>query len=108
MESQITKEFNMILDRKKSGEEGSYTSYLFNKGIEKILKKVGEESTEVVIASLRESKEEQIGEICDLTYHVLVLMAELGITLEDIDAELKKRSEKSNNLKSERPKIEKL
>jgi phosphoribosyl-ATP pyrophosphohydrolase len=108
MESQITKEFNMILDRKKSGEEGSYTSYLFNKGIEKILKKVGEESTEVVIASLRENKEEQVGEICDLTYHVLVLMAELGITLEDINAELKKRSEKSNNLKSERPKIEKL
>ena len=77
MDSQITKEFNMILDRKKSGEEGSYTAYLFNKGIEKILKKVGEETTEVVIASLGNDKEEVVGEICDLTYHVLVLM-EIG------------------------------
>ena len=108
MESQITKEFNMILDRKKSGEEGSYTAYLFNKGIEKILKKVGEEATEVVIASLKNDKEEQVGEICDLTYHVLVLMAELGISLEDINEELRKRSEKSNNLKAERKEIEKL
>ena len=108
MESQITKEFNMILDRKKSGEEGSYTAYLFNKGIEKILKKVGEEATEVVIASLSDNKEEVVGEICDLTYHVLVLMAELGISLEDINEELRKRSEKSNNLKAERKEIEKL
>jgi len=108
MESQITKEFNMILDRKKSGEEGSYTSYLFNKGIEKILKKVGEEATEVVIASLGDDKEEVVGEICDLTYHVLVLMAELGVSLEDINEELRKRSEKSNNLKAERKEIEEL
>ena len=78
------------------------------KGIEKILKKVGEESTEVVIASLNSSKEEQVGEICDLTYHVLVLMAELGITLEDIAKELEKRREKSNNFKGERRPIEKL
>lgn len=108
MESQITKEFNTILDRKNTGEEGSYTSYLFNKGIEKILKKVGEEATEVVIASLGNDKEEQIGEICDLTYHVLVLMAQIGISLEDINKELYKRSEKSNNLKAERKEIEKL
>ena len=108
MESQITKEYNMILDRKKSGEEGSYTAYLFNKGIEKILKKVGEEATEVVIASLSDDKEEVVGEICDLTYHILVLMAELGISLEDINAELRRRSEKSNNLKAERKVIEEL
>ena len=108
MESQITKDFNMILDRKKSGEEGSYTAYLFNKGIEKILKKVGEEATEVVIASLSDDKNEVVGEICDLTYHVLVLMAELGISLDDINEELRKRSEKSNNLKAERKEIEEL
>ena len=106
--SQLREEFETILERKECAEEGSYTNYLFNKGIEKILKKVGEESTEVVIAALGDSKEEQIGEICDLTYHVLVLMAELGLTLEDIDAELKKGREKSNNLKPERKKVEKL
>ena len=106
--SQLREEFETILERKECAEEGSYTNYLFNKGIEKILKKVGEESTEVVIAALGDSKEEQIGEICDLTYHILVLMAELGLTLEDIDAELKKRREKRNNLKPERKKVEKL
>ena len=72
--SQLREEFETILERKECAEEGSYTNYLFNKGIEKILKKVGEESTEVVIAALGDSKEEQIGEICDLTYHILVLM----------------------------------
>lgn len=108
IENQLIKEYNTIVDRKKCAEEGSYTAYLFEKGIEKILKKVGEESTEVVIASLNSSKEEQVGEICDLTYHVLVLMAELGITLEDISKELQKRREKSNNFKGERRPIEKL
>ena len=105
--NQFEKEFNTILERKDHAEQGSYTNYLFEKGIEKILKKVGEESTEVVIAALAENKQEQIGEICDLTYHVMVLMAKLSISLEDIEEELKKRSEKSNNLKPERKKIEK-
>lgn len=104
----IRKEFNTILERKDCGEEGSYTNYLFNKGTEKILKKVGEEATEVVIASLGNDKEELIGEICDLTYHVLVLMAEKGVSLEDIEEELKKRREKSNNFKGERKAIENL
>lgn len=104
----IRKEFNTILERKDFGEEGSYTNYLFSKGTEKILKKVGEEATEVVIASLGNDKEELIGEICDLTYHVLVLMAEKGISLEDIEEELKRRREKSNNFKGERKAIENL
>ena len=68
MTNQLEKEFNTILQRKDSLEEGSYTAYLFNKGKEKILKKVGEECTEVVIASMANNKEELIGEICDLTY----------------------------------------
>ena len=69
---------------------------------------VGEEATEVVIASMADNKEELVGEICDLTYHVLVLMADAGLTIEDIDAELKKRREKSNNFKGERKPIENL
>lgn len=97
-----------ILDRKVNGEEGSYTAYLFDKGLEKILKKVGEESTEVVISSLGDSKEEQVYEICDLTYHLLVLMAELNIPLEDIEKELQHRRDKINNFKGERKKIEKI
>lgn len=104
----IREEFNTILKRKDCGEEGSYTNYLFNKGTEKILKKVGEEATEVVIASLGDNKKELVGEICDLTYHVLVLMAQKGVSLEDIESELKKRREKSNNFKGERKAIEKL
>lgn len=108
MSNQLEKEFNTILQRKDSLEEGSYTAYLFNKGKEKILKKVGEECTEVVIASMANNKEELIGEICDLTYHVLVLMAKEGLSIEDIENELKKRSEKSNNFKGERKAITNL
>mgnify|MGYP000388156396 FL=1 len=68
--------YETVIDRKANGEEGSYTSYLFNKGLDKILKKVGEECTEVVIASLSQSKEELVGEIGDLMYHLIVLMVE--------------------------------
>lgn len=100
--------YETILDRKENGEEGSYTSYLFNKGLDKILKKVGEECTEVIIASLSQSKEEQIGEIGDLLYHLMVLMVEKGITLDDVNAELEKRSQKTHNLKAERKPIEHL
>lgn len=108
MENQLKQDFELICERKNGGEEGSYTAYLFNKGLEKILKKVGEEATEVVISSLGNNKEDQIGEICDLTYHMLVLMAELGITIEDIETELKRRSAKTNNYKGERKPIEKI
>ncbi|MGX8834127.1 phosphoribosyl-ATP diphosphatase [Amedibacillus sp. YH-ame6] len=100
--------YETILDRKINGEEGSYTSYLFEKGLDKILKKVGEECTEVVIASLTQTKEDQVNEIGDLLYHLTVLMVEKGITLEDVNAELEKRSNKTHNLKAERKPIEKL
>lgn len=100
--------YNTIKERKERKEEGSYTSYLFNKGTAKILKKVGEECTEVVIASLSQSKQEQIEELSDLHYHLLVLMVQQGITLQDIEHELEKRSQKTHNLKAERKPIEKL
>lgn len=106
--SQIKKEYETILNRKDSSEDGSYTGYLFKKGKEKILKKFGEEATEVVIASMANNKEELIGEICDVTYHMLVLMAEENISIEDIEKELIKRSEKSNNFKGERKEITNL
>lgn len=106
--NQIKKEYETILNRKNSSEDGSYTGYLFKKGKEKILKKFGEEATEVVIASMANNREELIGEICDVTYHMLVLMAEENISIEDIEKELIKRSEKSNNFKGERKEITNL
>ena len=106
--SELRKQYETAVDRKNNPEEGSYTPYLFNKGLEKILKKVGEESTEVIIASLNGSKEELVGEINDLIYHVLVLMVEKGITLEDVEAEMVRRSQKQHNLKAERKPITNL
>ena len=106
--SELRKQYETAVDIKNNPEEGSYTTYLFNKGLEKILKKVGEESTEVIIASLNGSKEELVGEINDLIYHVLVLMVEKGITLEDVEAEMVRRSQKQHNLKAERKPITNL
>ena len=83
--------FNIITDRKKNPKEGSYTNYLFDKGIDKILKKVGEECTEVVIAAKNPDPEEMKYEISDLLYHLMVLMAERGTTWEDITKELAER-----------------
>ncbi len=83
--------YNLLLDRKKTLPEGSYTTYLFQKGLDKILKKVGEESTEVIIGGKAEDKGETIYEIADLAYHVMVLMVEMGITVEDIKKELASR-----------------
>lgn len=108
MSNTINDLYEIILDRKENGSEGSYTNYLFTKGLDKILKKVGEECTEVIIASKSEDKEEQINEICDLTYHLLVLMAEQDISLEEVNNELVKRREKIGNLKSERKEVEVL
>lgn len=108
MNDVIKELYSTILDRKNGGDEGSYTVYLFNKGIEKILKKVGEESTEVVISAMKDDKNEQVNEICDLTYHLLVMMAELNISLEDVEAELRNRSKKINNFKGERKEIENI
>ena len=106
--TEVEKLYNTILDRKTNKEEGSYTTYLFDKGTQKILKKVGEECTEVVIAALSQTKEDQVYEISDLLYHLLVLMADKGITPSDIETELKKRSEKAHNLKAERREIKNL
>lgn len=108
MDNAIRELYSTVLERKNSGEEGSYTVYLFKKGKEKILKKVGEEATEVVISSMKDDKEEQVNEICDLTYHLLVLMAELNIPIEMVEEELKKRSNKINNFKGERPEIDNI
>lgn len=94
--------YNTVLERQLHPEEGSYTSYLFNKGEGKILKKVGEECTEVIIASLSQSKEELVGEISDLLYHLMVLMAAKGVTLEDVEQELARCHKKEHNLKAER------
>lgn len=96
----IKNEYQTILDRKNANEEGSYTCYLFEKGIDKILKKVGEECTEMVIAAKNNDKEETVYEITDLIYHTLVMMANQGITPEDIEAELEKERKKQAILKS--------
>ena len=81
----------VIDDRKKHPEEGSYTSYLFEKGIDKIAKKMGEEAVETVIASKNENKEELVGEAADLLYHLLVLLREKNVSLADVCTELKAR-----------------
>lgn len=94
--------YELIRGRKTQPKEGSYTTYLFEKGIEKILKKVGEESTEVIIAGAKKDKEETIYEIADLAYHVLVLMVELGISVEDITREEEKRHVIDHKVKQER------
>lgn len=90
----IKREYQTILDRKADNQEGSYTCYLFDKGIDKILKKVGEECTEMVIAAKNNDKDETVYEITDLIYHTLVMMANQGITPEDIEAELEKERRK--------------
>ena len=93
---------DMLEGRKKNPKEGSYTSYLFQKGIDKILKKVGEESTEVIIAGKANDKAETVYEIADLTYHVMVLMLEMGISLEDIHKELASRHVIDHKVKQEK------
>ena len=92
----------LINDRKVNPKEGSYTTYLFNKGIDKILKKVGEESTEVIIAAKDNDKAETIYEIADLTYHLMVLMLNMGISLEDIHKELSNRHVIDHKIKQEK------
>ncbi len=92
----------LLAGRKSAPKEGSYTSYLFEKGLDKILKKVGEESTEVIIAGKAEDKPETIYEIADLTYHVLVLMLQLGISLDDVRRELAARHVIDKKVKQEK------
>ena len=92
----------LIEGRKIEKTEGSYTTYLFEKGLDKILKKVGEESTEVIIAAKAEDKAETIYEIADLTYHLLVLMIQMGISTEDIHRELASRHVIDKKVKQEK------
>ncbi len=92
----------LIEGRKTDKKEGSYTTYLFEKGLDKILKKVGEESTEVIIAAKANDRNETIYEIADLTYHLLVLMIEAGISLEDIHNELASRHVIDTKVKQEK------
>ena len=94
--------FELIEGRKKEKKEGSYTTYLFEKGLDKILKKIGEESTEVIIAAKAEDKKETVYEIADLAYHTLVLMIQAGISLEDIHKELASRHVIDKKVKQEK------
>ncbi len=93
---------DMIKGRKTEKKEGSYTTYLFEKGIDKILKKVGEESTEVIIASKANDRRETIYEVSDLAYHVMVMMVEMGISLDDITKELASRHVIDHKVKQEK------
>ena len=94
--------YALLQGRKETLPEGSYTTYLFQKGLDKILKKVGEESTEVIIAGKANDKPETIYEIADLMYHVMVLMVEMGISVEDVTAELASRHVIDHKVKQER------
>ncbi|MCF0142320.1 MAG: bifunctional phosphoribosyl-AMP cyclohydrolase/phosphoribosyl-ATP diphosphatase HisIE [Parasporobacterium sp.] len=94
--------YELIEGRKTDKKEGSYTTYLFEKGLDKILKKVGEESTEVIIAAKAQDKKETIYEISDLAYHVMVLMVEAGISLNEIRAELASRHVIDHKVKQEK------
>ncbi|MBQ9090710.1 MAG: bifunctional phosphoribosyl-AMP cyclohydrolase/phosphoribosyl-ATP diphosphatase HisIE [Anaerotignum sp.] len=94
--------YEMLVGRKVNKPEGSYTTYLFEKGIDKILKKIGEECTEVIIASKAEDRAETIYEIADLAYHVMVMMVEQGISLDDIRKELAGRHVIDHKVKQEK------
>ena len=94
--------YSLLVDRRNTRPEGSYTTYLFDKGIDKILKKVGEESTEVIIGGKAGDKGETVYEIADLAYHVMVLMVEMGISVEDIHRELASRHIIDHKVKQEK------
>ncbi len=94
--------YKMLVGRKVEKKEGSYTTYLFEKGIDKILKKVGEECTEVIIAAKGGDKEETVFEIADLIYHITVMMIEQGITIDEVTAELAKRHIVDHKVKQEK------
>ncbi len=94
--------YDLLLQRKAQMPQGSYTTYLFEKGLDKILKKVGEESTEVIIAAKAQDKAETIYEIADLAYHVMVLMVQAGITVDDVQKELASRHVIDHKVKQEK------
>ncbi len=91
--------YDVVVDRRANPQEGSYTCYLFDKGIDKILKKCGEECTEMVIAAKNNDKDELSNEINDLLYHMIVMMVDRGVTVEDIEKIMVERSQKIGNLK---------
>ena len=93
---------DLLIGRKIEKKEGSYTTYLFEKGLDKILKKVGEECTEVIIAAKDDDKKETIYEVADLAYHVMVMMIQMGISLEDIHRELASRHVIDHKVKQEK------
>lgn len=91
--------YQVVLDRRSNPQEGSYTCYLFEKGLDKILKKVGEECAETIIAAKNDVPSDTVGEISDLIYHLMVMMVEKEIPLDDVMTELDRRSQKIGNLK---------
>lgn len=91
--------YEVVSERKNDPQEGSYTCYLFEKGLDKILKKCGEECSETIIAAKNGDNTETVNEICDLMYHLLVLMAQQGIDIADVQAVLEQRRQKIGNLK---------
>ena len=99
MDNTLETLYSVILDRRANPQDGSYTCYLFDKGLDKILKKVGEECAETIIAAKNDEAADTVGEIADLIYHLMVMMAEKGISLEDVLAELDRRALKIGNLK---------
>lgn len=94
--------YQLLQGRKNDMPEGSYTTYLFQKGIDKILKKIGEESTEVIIASKANDKKETVYEIADLAYHIMVMMVEMGISVDEIKRELASRHVIDHKVKQEK------
>lgn len=100
MDDTMHKLYQVVLDRKENPQEGSYTCYLFDKGLDKILKKVGEECAETIIAAKNDVPADTVGEISDLIYHLTVMMVELGIPVENVMTELERRSLKIGNLKT--------
>lgn len=108
MEKQDMEElYQLIAGRKQNPKPGSYTDYLFTKGLDKILKKVGEEATEVVVAAKNDGDDELVYETADLLYHVLVLLVERGVSFDQIKTELAKREGKMSTYK-DRPEIKNL
>ena len=99
MDSTLETLYEVVLDRRDNPRDGSYTCYLFGQGLDKILKKVGEECAETIIAAKNDAAADTVGEIADLIYHLLVMMAEKGIPLGDVLAELDRRAQKIGNLK---------
>lgn len=99
MDSTLERLYSVVLDRKANPQEGSYTCYLFDKGLDKILKKVGEECAETIIAAKNDVPSDTVGEVSDLVYHLMVMMAEKGIPLTDVLEELDRRARKIGNLK---------